>query len=222
MDLSKYPLENLLYFVAGIIPGFVALLIYQVASPGAFAFFFSMGYLGYKTKLAVALLVAFVVGNTMTRFLGVVVNSIEGGIGGYVGGRPYKPSHTVSGAPWRDHRWRTALKRHLGSDAPKDTILMSEALYDMKAKAIDLQPSPLRAQALSALNREKLQLEIDDGQWPRWYEHFHGIVLRPPEGDFFWYMQSDASGPACCAAIPMNMSQKGMNKCNLFLERRSE
>jgi hypothetical protein len=29
MDFSKYPLEKLLYFVAGVVPGFVALLIYQ-------------------------------------------------------------------------------------------------------------------------------------------------------------------------------------------------
>jgi hypothetical protein len=61
MDLSKYPLEKLLYFVAGVIPGFVALLMFQVAHPGSFNWFFSLGFLGYRTKVVLAVLAMFVV-----------------------------------------------------------------------------------------------------------------------------------------------------------------
>ncbi len=92
MDLSKYPLEKLLYFVAGVIPGFVALLIFHVAAPGSFGWFFSLGFLGYRTKVALVVLTAFVVGNSMTRFLSGFLGAIGGAIGGAVG---YKPPQSL-------------------------------------------------------------------------------------------------------------------------------
>jgi hypothetical protein len=72
MDFTKFPLEKLLFFVAGVIPGFVALLIFGLAHPAAFNWFFVLGFLGYKTKLCLILLVAFVVGNSLTTFFGTV------------------------------------------------------------------------------------------------------------------------------------------------------
>jgi hypothetical protein len=53
MDPFKYPIEHLFDFVAGVIPGFTALI----------------SFLGYKTKLFLILVVAFVIGNNMTTFL---------------------------------------------------------------------------------------------------------------------------------------------------------
>src|SRR5258707_589380 len=67
MNLSKYPLEKVFFFLAGIIPGFVALLIFQLAAPGTFGWFFTLGFLGYKTKLGLILLSAFIIGNSLTR-----------------------------------------------------------------------------------------------------------------------------------------------------------
>lgn len=78
MDLSKYPLEKVFYFVAGVIPGFTALLIFQLAVPGAFTWFFTLGFIGYKTKLSLILLVAFVIGNSMTTFLRAIVGMVGG------------------------------------------------------------------------------------------------------------------------------------------------
>ena len=138
MDLSKYPLEKLLYFVAGVIPGFVALLIFQLARPGSFNWFFSLGFLGYRTKVVLAVLAMFVVGNSMTRFL----SGFFGAIGGAIGASGYKPPQSFEIAPWRDARWRTAVSRLLGPDAPRDAVFMTKWFYDFH---LELQmPTPRR------------------------------------------------------------------------------
>jgi hypothetical protein len=86
MDWTKYPLEKLFSFVAGIIPGSVALLMF----PGRIEWFFALGFLGYPTKLALFILVAFVVGFTATTFLGAIL----GGIGGAIGAASYNPPYS--------------------------------------------------------------------------------------------------------------------------------
>jgi hypothetical protein len=189
MDLSNYPIEKLVYFVAGIIPGFVALLIYWLAVPGAFGWFFTLGFLGYKTKLCLVLLVSFVVGNTLTTFLTGLLGAIGGLIGHLEAQRPYKspPSYTL--APWRDRRWRVALKNHLGAEAPNDTLLMSEDLLKLRRQQVDNLPEPERPRAHAQLDSEKIATEIDDMNWERWYDHFHQIVISDQrKRDFQWHV----------------------------------
>jgi hypothetical protein len=181
MDLSKYPLEKLFFFVAGVIPGFAALLVYHVAAPGSFDWFFLLGFLGYRMKLAIVMLLAFIIGNSMTTFLSGFFGMLGGAYGGFLGSRPYRAPHTVEGAPWRDSRWRVALRKYLGADAPNDTILMSDGLYNLKIQMANSQPAAQVQMAVLAVNNEKLGLEIDDGKWARWYEHFHSLVLTAPE-----------------------------------------
>jgi hypothetical protein len=185
MDLSKYPLDKLVYFIAGIIPGFVALLIYRVAVPGSFGWFFVLNFLGYKTKLSIVLLTAFIVGNSMTQFL----SSILGAAGGVIGAVRYQPPHSYAVAPWRDPRWRIALKNHLQTQAPKDTQLMSQDLFIMMRAAVNNLPEAQRPGALVKLEGDKLDTEINDHSWADWYDHFHKIVLLDQEKrDFQWHV----------------------------------
>lgn len=187
MDLSKYPLEKLFYFVAGIIPGSITLIVYRLAVPNAFGWFFTLGFLGYKTKLALIVLVTFVIGNSMTTFLRSFLGMIGGVIGAVVK-RPYEPPQTHTVAPWRDPRWRTVLKRQLGPLVPNDTSLISRTLFEQRQDVINLQPENQRSSALHALRQEKLLTEIDDGKWEQWYDHYHRIILSEPERDFQWYV----------------------------------
>jgi hypothetical protein len=189
MDLSKYPIEKLVYFVAGIIPGFVALLVYQLAVPGSFGWFFNMGFLGYKTKLSVALLVAFVIGNSLTTFLTGLLGATGGMIGNFDAKRPYKPPPSFDLAPWRDQRWRVALKNHLGADAPNNTRLLSGEFLKLKHQQADYLPEPQRLLAHSEVDSEKLTTEMDDMNWAYWYDHFHRIVLFDQrKHDFQWHV----------------------------------
>ncbi len=186
MDWSKYPLEKLVYFVAGVIPGFVALLVYNAACPGVFTWFLSLGFLGYRTKIITILVTSFLVGNSLTSFLGAIL----GGIGGAIGGTPYKAPHTHNIAPWRDPRWRAVLSKVLGADAPNNTSLMQPWLYEHQKAAINQQPDVAqRNMALFQLEGDKFSLERDDSEWSRWYDYYHSTVLRPSDLDVFFHVR---------------------------------
>jgi hypothetical protein len=189
MDWSKYPLDKLFYFVAAIIPGLVALLIFQLAVPGSFNWFFALGFLGYRTKLSLIVLVAFVVGNSVTTFLRGSIGAMYGALDAvYARRRPYTPPESYTIAPWRDPRWRTVLMRHLGTRAPKDTTPILPDILETRRKMAELLPSNEQPRALSELNSEKLAADMADLQWEQWYDHYHRIVLRPDDRDSFFHV----------------------------------
>jgi hypothetical protein len=183
MDLTKYPLEKFFYFLAGVIPGFVALLIYHLAVPGSFSWFFTLGFLGYRTKLSLILLAAFVIGNTLTTFLGALLGAIGGAYGGAIRAkRPYVPPSSFQVAPWRDPRWRLLLKKRLGADAPNDTQFMTDEIFVLRREAINQLPSAECPMALAALNLERTTNHIDDSNWARWYDHYHERMVSEETG----------------------------------------
>ena len=184
MDITKYPIEKLFYFVAAVIPGFVALLIFQLAAPGSYDWFFAMGFLGYKTKLALIAVLAFVIGNTLTAFLTALLGGIGGAIGGLLARVPYKASSSYSVAPWRDPRWRGVLAKRLGAQAPKDTTLIGDELYKLRQAGVNLLPSNQQPAALYQLNNEKISVEMDDGNWAQWYYHYHTLVIQSEKKEF--------------------------------------
>jgi hypothetical protein len=197
MDISKYPIDKLFYFAAGIIPGVIVLTIFNTAHPNAFAWFFALGF-GYKTAAAIILLTSFIIGYTLTTF----TNGILGVLGHYYGTKlaqqqPFQAAHLFEAAPWRDRLWRTALKNALGKDTPDDTLLVSEKWYnerkDLLTQFSDPTGSPMflfQQQQLADLDREKLTSEINDGKWREWYDHYHRIVLEKYGRDFDFHIRS--------------------------------
>lgn len=206
MDWSKYPLEKLLYFVAGTIPGFVALIIFQLAAPGSFDWFFALGFLGYRTKLTISVLTAFVVGYSMTTFLRALLGGAYGAYGAIVAQRPYKPPQSYAIAPWRDPRWRTVLRDHLGAQAPNDTSPILPDIFETRRKMVELLPQDQQPAALYELNSEKLRAEIDDLQWEQWYDYYHRIVLQPDDRDLFSHVRWGLSVNLETAALYTLMS----------------
>jgi hypothetical protein len=188
MDFTKFPLEKLLFFVAGVIPGFVALLIFGLAHPAAFNWFFVLGFLGYKTKLCLILLVAFVVGNSLTTFLERFLAAIGGALGGAAASR------TIPGVVLL--QCRTLARPQLAgnsqeasrSRSSKDTNVMRDELYRMRCELVNLGPEADRPAALMALNIEKFNSEMDDDAWARWYDQYHWTILFPGKRDFVWHI----------------------------------
>src|SRR5258705_12627328 len=127
MDLSKYPLEKLLHYLAGVIPGIVALILLEVVTPGTLRAVLNSGFLGYRTSIALVLLLAFVIGNTLSTALAILLivpTATLGAITYAVRSRPsYQDRHAYDPAPWRDPNWRALAKKHLGDRAPNDTLL---------------------------------------------------------------------------------------------------
>lgn len=177
MDISKYPIEKFFFFVAGIIPGFAALLIYRLASPASFGWFFAQEALGYKIKLSVVLLVAFIIGNSLTTFLNGVLGSIGGILGARIAKKPVELSHTVRVAPWRDIIWRAYLKERLKDKSPNDSNLLFDELFSLKCEGLKLLPEPDRQLALGKLKSEQLETQMDDNKWSQWYDHYHRKLL---------------------------------------------
>lgn len=157
MDLSKYPLDKLLYVVGAIVPGVTALLIFGLAGPHSFAWFFSLAFLGYRTKIVIALVVALLIGSSIVR----MVSFVLGAIGGAFGSGWYKPPHAYDSAPWRNPTWRAALSRAL-REPPKDTLLWAAWFWNQKVAAIDSLPEPERPLARTRLELEKLANQAED------------------------------------------------------------
>lgn len=189
MDVSKYPLEKLVFYAAGIIPGLVALVIFEQHSPGSLSWFFKISLLGYRTKLAVVLLVAFLAGNAITYLVAIVVGVILAVIGVVLDRRAVKPPASEAIAPWRDPRWRAVLKKHLGSTAPPDTPFIPEAVFKIRLVSIDLTPEPERGVARAKIQQEKLNADAADLAWSQWYDYYHQIVLWPDPRDFDLYFR---------------------------------
>jgi hypothetical protein len=189
MEWAKYPLEKLVYFVAGIIPGFVTLAIWQLAAPSCYDWFFARGFLGYRTKLSLIILTSFVVGYGLATFLRASLGAIGGAYGTVAAQRPYEPPYLQKVAPWRDPRWRIALAKHLGEKRPNDSGPISTDIFQARQKMVEYLPQDQQASALCALNSERLNAEMDDLQWEQWYDHYHQIVLRPDDRDVFLYVR---------------------------------
>ena len=186
MDWSKYPIEKLVFFVAGVIPGFVALVIFEVASPGSLGWFFALGFLGYRTRLSLIILAFFVLGNSMTTFLRGLLGAIGGAWGSVTEQQPYRPTTSYRVAPWRDPRWRSLVARHLGSRSPSDIALLSPDVFEARRKMVELLPPQERPRAMYELNAERIRTESDDLEWAQWYDHYHRIVLEPRDRDLFF------------------------------------
>lgn len=211
MDFSKYPIEKLLYFVLGIIPGFTALFIYQLAVPGTFNWFFANCFLGYKMRLVVATVVAFIVGNTMTAVLSFILGAIGGVWGTIMTQRPQTPPAAEAIAPWRDPRWRSALKKRLGDQAPNDLQLIAPQVFMWRMQLIDtqVQDEPARDAQRTKLNLEKLGTEINDGQWAQWYDFYHHVLSTKEKEDVEWFvhrrlsfnLEAAAVYVLCCAVV---------------------
>ena len=181
-DLLKYPFEKLMHVLAAVIPGFVALSIYHLANPGPLVWFWTLGSLGYLTKIWIVSIVALLIGSTINT----LVSAILSGIRLVLQISPVEPQRPVV-APWRDPAWRAALSRVL-PDPPTDSQLWCPGLHALKRKdAVDSVSSADRDAALAKVEGERMQIEKDDAEWERWYRHYHFVVQQP--SDFVSYVQ---------------------------------
>jgi hypothetical protein len=180
-EIKKYPVEQLFEAILGVIPGSVALFIYHLAVPNAFYWFFGNNFLGYKTKIAIALTISLLVGNSLTTFLRSLLGALGGAFAAPIAKRlTITFGGTEQIAPWRDGRWRKALQHHLGAKAPTNSVWMSPQSFDLRTKMIEnSEPVAERPAKLFALHGERLQIQLDDSHWENWYRHFHQVLSAP-------------------------------------------
>jgi hypothetical protein len=190
MELSKFPLEKLFYFVAGIIPGSAALVIFELSKPGRYDWFLKDPFLGYRTKTILILVVALIIGNSLTVFISRILGAIGGAIGGAKGAKLSKPLRTEVAAPWRSATWRELVKKELGDRAPQEVPFISAWLFEQRTKMINSLPQAQQTQAAADLTSEKLKSDSNDFEWEQVYDHYHKSVLFPQERPFEWHVQN--------------------------------
>jgi hypothetical protein len=202
MDLSKYPLDKLLYFVAGIIPGSAAIWIYTVARPGTVQWFFNSGFVGYRTHMIVLVFAAFVIGHTITSCINSILGAVGFVIGYFIGSRSsVKFGFAFLVAPWRDTRWRAAAAKYLGIAAPPDTQLISPQLAEIRTSSFSYLPDAEKATADFNLVTEQIRSIDEDRQWQQWYMQFHRTVLAPNDSDVVVHVRNGLHSNAQAAAI---------------------
>jgi hypothetical protein len=158
-----------------------------LAVPGSFNWFFALGFLGYRTKLSLIVLVAFIVGDSVTTFL-------RGSIGAMDGIGRFRESATLFSTtilldrslerPQMAHGYYEAS----GNSRPQDTTPKLPDILETRRKMVELLPSNEQPRGLYELNSEKLAADMADLQWERWYDHYHTIVLRPDDRDSFFHV----------------------------------
>lgn len=123
LDVGRIPFSKAFPFLASVLPGFTIIFLYESSHTGTMEQFISMSLLGYKTKLTLIVIVAFLLGYSLNKLLAAVF----GAFGGVVGGSSFswlgKDPFNISVAPWRDKRWRAAYARRFEGDAPADLSL---------------------------------------------------------------------------------------------------
>ena len=203
-DVFKYPLEKLVYFIASTVPGGVALLIYVSSSKTALQWFSNLGFLGYRTKLWLVVLAAFVIGHTLTNLLSALVNDLGFIIAEMIGRwSPWssKSSFEYEDAPWRSVEWRNAVKQRLGAAAPRDSRLLTVDMMRQEQKLADYLPDAQKSAEAQRILNERITTILDDMRWSTLYSHYHQVLLQPSDQDVQRHIRGGLSFNFFAAAL---------------------
>lgn len=145
LDLGKIPFEKAFYQLAKILPGFAIVGIYDLRFPGSISWYFSIGFLGYATKLSLLLSACFLVGYSASSLAATALGAAGGAFGALWGNWTYgRHPYDDEVAPWRNDAWRAAFKTRYGASAPADTKLIPRSILELlqnRVSEIDADPT---------------------------------------------------------------------------------
>ena len=203
-DAFKYPVEKLVYFVAGVIPGGVALIIFERADKGAFQWFFGLGSLGYMTKLWLILLTAFLIGHTITTLLSALVNDLGFVLAEQIGSwmaESAKSSFEFEVGPWRSTEWRNAVRQRRGAAAPSDIPLMTIQMMEAKSQIANLLPPDQKSAEQMRILQERTDSILNDMEWHGIYSHYHQQLMEPDDKDVVLHIRGGLEFNFVAAAL---------------------
>lgn len=190
-DQFKIPIERTVYFIAALIPGGVAILIYQSAAATSFQLYpgatgtlihqlFAIDFLGYKTKLGLLVLAAFAIGHTLTNLVRGLLDDLVPMLGELIGRIPWptKASFEHEDGPWRSIEWRNAIKTRLGNSAPKDLRFVTLEMMNQQHVLAERLPEEQRAEEWLRILRERADSILNDMEWSSLYSQYHRRVVE--------------------------------------------
>jgi hypothetical protein len=185
LDFGKLPFEKAFYVLAKTLPGFALMNVFEVLHPGTIHWFFSIGFLGYATKVAFFLAVCFLVGYSFVAMMITVTSALAGATGGVWGylSNDRNP-HKDDIAPWRDSEWRAAYRARYGAAAPADLKLVPKGIAQRilqeansaAADAIDQQAVQTFQDSYMRLI-EATETIMNDKAWRLHYRRLHHQIL---------------------------------------------
>jgi hypothetical protein len=190
MDFDKLSLKKASPFLASILPGSSLFYLFEIRYPGTLGWYLSIGFLGYRSRLLLFLLVLFLIGYSFNRFLAAFSFPV-----GWVLGRVMKlpvfdrHPYNFANAPWREPRWRAAYARRFAMDAPQDLTLTPDQLDEKMILAISrLQPGQQPSPEQQAYSMEVLQQAVrrigNDEEWKSRYLRLHVAEITRREVGF--------------------------------------
>jgi hypothetical protein len=177
LDFSRVTYPNVLEIIAPIVPGGILAVGTLVLNPSLAARLLSNPYLGYKSRLVVAIFISYVAGlllnllvNYMSYFVGYMV-------GYFLTPKILPPPPT----PWRNLHWRKIARRFLGPDlAPTTDDLYFKDVHEQKLKEVEAIQDPQERTTQKKFAEDFfLPKSIADADWYWWYQVLGKYITTP-------------------------------------------
>jgi hypothetical protein len=208
MDLIKLTLDRFFGIVAGVIPGAAVLMIIGIHHPDWVTTVRDISFLGYGTKVGLALAAALVAGwtvlaayNTFTRFVqGMFWDKMK------MKDKILNEKDPEL-CPWRQDPWRSLMKKYLGDLAPQDLVFIDDAKHQANLKGVVapfFNPVALLVEQ-QRLTNEMYESQKADLSWKFWWDHLHSLLLVGKDPVTKMLIELEASLQATSLLILLSM-----------------
>ena len=166
VDLSRARYSRFVrYFLVGAPGGLLVIGLFFV-NPEIWLKFISIPGLGYYTRLALVVFVAYIVGFTLSRIRGYLSGMIGGMIGGAFAAWGMKfPEH------WKNRQWRLTAKAFLTTLAPDTIAVYSDDAFNRAlAQTQAVKDEAERMKRVEIVIDTYRPIQAADFEWYNWYE----------------------------------------------------
>jgi hypothetical protein len=195
LDFSRVTYSGVLEIAAPIVPGSIIAFGILTLNPQLAAKLLSNPYLGYKSRIAAAILLSYIAG----LLLNLLINYI-GYYAGFLFGKAFgKKLFPNPPTPWRNLHWRRMARTFLGDDlAPSTDDLYFKEMHEAEAKKAEQIQDPQQKAAQQKFVQDFfLPKSIADNEWYWWYEvlskYFTVEQWWAPPWQYFLAMVNTAS-----------------------------
>ncbi len=177
LDFSRVTYSNVLEIIAPIVPGGILAVGTLVLNPPLAARLLSSPFLGYRSRLAAAILISYAAGLLLNLLVNYTSYSLGYLIGTFWGSKLFPNPPT----PWRNLLWRKMARKFLGPDlAPTTDDLYFKELHEQRLnEANAIQDAEQRAAQLKFVSDFFLPKSVAETEWAWWYQVLDKYFTMP-------------------------------------------
>lgn len=177
LDFSRVTYSNVLEIIAPIVPGGILAVGTLVLNPSLASKLLSNPYLGYRSRLVLAIFVSYVAGLLLNLLVSYASYFVGYMLGLTLGSKLFPNPPT----PWTCLQWRKLARKFLGADlAPETDELYFKDLHQQKLKETEAIPDAGQRASQSQFVQEFFRPKIEsDVAWYWWYQTFEKYFATP-------------------------------------------